>query len=132
MALFYIRDSRIANRGHLIENGQLTSDLLASGLPIIKLMFSSRSRGAQPRLQLVRICARQLHLSYGRQTRSQPSVGENPNFAHWLPSPTRISCRRLPPFVACLASAALAAVLHFQMKCRLLSAGLPVVWFMMP
>lgn len=34
--------------------------------------------------------------------------------------------------VACLASAAIGTVLHFQMKFRLLSAGLPVVWFMMP
>ena len=34
--------------------------------------------------------------------------------------------------VACLGSAAFGTVLHFQMKFRLLSAGLPVVWFMMP
>jgi hypothetical protein len=34
--------------------------------------------------------------------------------------------------VVCLASAAAGTVMHFQMKFRLLSAGLPVVWFMMP
>ena len=34
--------------------------------------------------------------------------------------------------VICFASAGIGTVLHFQMKFRLLSAGLPVVWFMMP
>jgi hypothetical protein len=34
--------------------------------------------------------------------------------------------------VVCLTSAAIGNALHFQMKFRLRSAGLPVVWFMMP
>jgi hypothetical protein len=34
--------------------------------------------------------------------------------------------------VVCIASASIGNVLHFQMKFRLVGAGLPVKWFMMP
>lgn len=34
--------------------------------------------------------------------------------------------------VVCLVSASILTMLHFQMKFRLESAGLPVKWFMMP
>jgi hypothetical protein len=34
--------------------------------------------------------------------------------------------------VICVLSAAIATVLHFQMKFRLVAAGLPVKWLMMP